>query len=226
MVSIGSCSLGEYPKVVAIVDRLIPLKELNALKNDGVNLLEIRVDLIDAQFDAILDYCSAIRETTGLPMIGTVRENERTVKNRVMMFKKIVSVVDAIDVELGSPVSDEILSNAGGATIIISEHDYQKTPSEDALRDMINSACKQGADIVKIAVMSNSSDDVHRLLDITKQCSVPIVAIGMGPIGTVTRVMAPLFGSLFTFGFIGDVVAPGQLPIRKLIEEIKLYYPA
>jgi 3-dehydroquinate dehydratase-1 len=226
MVSIGSCLLGDYPKVVAIVDRFITSEELSTMKNDGVDLLEIRIDLIDAPFDAILKYCNTIRDVTGLPMIGTIRENERTVKNRVTMFKEIVSVVDAIDVELGSPVSDTILSNAGDATIIISEHDYQKTPSEDALRDMIDRSCKQGADIVKIAVMSNSRDDVHRLLNVTKECSVPIVAIGMGPIGTVPRVMAPLFGSLFTFGFVGDVVAPGQLPIRKLIEEIKLYYPA
>jgi 3-dehydroquinate dehydratase-1 len=225
MVAIGSCSLGEYPKVVAIVDRMIPLEELISLKNDGVDLLEIRVDLINAQFDRILEYCRTIRETTSLPMIGTIRENERTVKNRVMMFREIVSVVNAIDVELGSPVSDEILSNAGNATIIISEHDYQKTPTENALRDMIDRACKQGADIVKIAVMSNSRDDVRRLLNVTGQCTTPIVSIGMGPVGTITRVMAPLCGSLFTFGFIGDVVAPGQLPIRKLIEEIRLYYP-
>jgi 3-dehydroquinate dehydratase-1 len=225
MVSIGSCLLGQYPRVVAIVDKFIPLEELSLLKKAGVDLFEIRVDLIDAHFGKIVDYCHKIKDSVSIPMIGTIRENERTVKNRIVMFKEIVSAVDAIDVELGSPVSETILSNAGNATIIISEHDYQKTPSKIELRDMIDRACRQGADIVKIAVMSNSRDDVHRLLNITRECDVPIVAIGMGPIGTVTRVIAPLYGSLFTFGFIGDVVAPGQLPIRKLIEEIKLFYP-
>jgi 3-dehydroquinate dehydratase-1 len=225
MVSIGSCSLGKYPKIVAIVDRFVAVDELVSLEKNGVDLLEIRVDLIDAPFDKIMQYLHLVKDTTGLPMIGTIRENERTVKNRVAMFKEIVSVVDAIDVELGSPVSDAILSNVKDATIIISEHDYQKTPSEDMLRDMITRACAQGADIVKLAVMSNSRDDVHRLLKVTQECTAPIVAIGMGPVGTATRVFAPLYGSLFTFGFIGDVVAPGQLPVLKLIDEIRLYYP-
>ncbi len=217
--------LGNYPKVVAIVDKFVAVDELLSLKNSGVDLLEIRVDLINAPFDKIMEYLHSVKDTTGLPMIGTIRENERTAKNRVAMFKEIVSVVDAIDVELGSPVSDTILSNAKDATIIISEHDYQKTPSDDELRDMITRACAQGADIVKLAVMSNSRDDVHRLLNVTKECTAPIVAIGMGPVGTVTRVFAPFYGSLFTFGFIGDIVAPGQLPILKLIEEMRLYYP-
>jgi 3-dehydroquinate dehydratase-1 len=225
MVAIGSCALGKYPKVVAIVDKFIAVDELVSLKKNGVDLLEIRVDLINAPFDKVMQYLHSVKDMTGLPMIGTIRENERTVKNRVAMFKEIVYVVDAIDVELGSPVSDTILANANNATIIISEHDYQKTPSDDDLRDMITRACAQGADIVKLAVMSNSGDDVYRLFKVTKECTVPIVAIGMGPFGTVTRVFAPLYGSLFTFGFIGDVVAPGQLPILKLIDEIRLYYP-
>lgn len=225
MVAIGSCALGKYPKVVAIVDKFVAVDELVSLKKNGVDLLEIRVDLINAPFDKIMQYLHSVKDTTGLPMIGTIRENERTVKNRVAMFKEIVAVVDAIDVELGSPVSDVILSNAKDTTIIISEHDYQKTPSDDELRDMITRACAQGADIVKLAVMSNFPDDVYRLLKVTKECTVPIVSIGMGPVGTATRVFAPLYGSLFTFGFIGDVVAPGQLPILKLIDEIRLYYP-
>ncbi|HEX2957025.1 MAG TPA: type I 3-dehydroquinate dehydratase [Chitinispirillaceae bacterium] len=225
VVSIGTCLLGTYPKVVAIVDRFIAVEDLLLLKKSGVDLLEIRVDLIDAPFDKIMNYLCSIKDSTGLPMIGTIRENERTVEKRVAMFKEIVYVVDAIDVELGSPVSDTILSNAKDATVIISEHDYQKTPTYTELRDMITRACMQGADIVKLSVMSNSRDDVHRLLKVTQECSVPLVTIGMGPIGTVTRVIAPLYGSLFTFGFIGDVVAPGQLPVGKLIEEIRLYYP-
>lgn len=225
MVSIGSCVLGKYPKVVAIVDRFVAVDELLSLKKSGVDLLEVRIDLINASFDKIMEYLHSVKDVTGLPMIGTIRENERTVKNRVSMFGEIVSVVDAIDVELGSPVSDTILSNAKNATIIISEHDYQKTPSDDKLRDMITRACAQGADIVKLAVMSNSRGDVQRLLKVTQECTAPIVSIGMGPIGTATRVFAPLYGSLFTFGFVGDVVAPGQLPILKLIEEIRLYYP-
>jgi 3-dehydroquinate dehydratase-1 len=47
----------------------------------------------------------------------------------------------------------------------------------------------------------------------------------MGDFGKISRVMAPVFGSLFTYGFLHSSVAPGQLPVAKLVEELALYYP-
>lgn len=225
MVKIGTCALGNYPRIAGVIDRIIPIEKLLTLKTEGVDLFEIRVDLIEKPFEEIVQYCSAIKNTVQLPIIGTIRENEWTVNNRIEMFKEIVSSVDAIDIELGTHESQEIVSYAGNATIIVSEHDYETTPSDSVLKNMIDRACKQGAHIVKLAVMANSKEDVLRLLRLTQNTNVPMVSISMGPIGTVSRVIAHLFGSLFTFGFIGGSVAPGQLSIRKLIEEIRLYYP-
>jgi 3-dehydroquinate dehydratase-1 len=48
----------------------------------------------------------------------------------------------------------------------------------------------------------------------------------MGEYGTIARVLAPVFGSLFTYGYVTKSVAPGQLPVGKLIEELRLFYPA
>ena len=91
---------------------------------------------------------------------------------------------------------------------------------------MVDRALLQGADIIKIAVMARSTADVTRLLRFTEDCKVPLVTIAMGPLGSVSRVIAPLFGSLFTYGFIHRPVAPGQLSVEKLIEERTLYFPA
>jgi len=108
---------------------------------------------------------------------------------------------------------------------MVSEHDFTRTPQEDELQLMVEKAIDQGAQIVKIATMANSVADVRRLLNFTEKCETPIVTIAMGPIGKISRVIAPLYGSLFSYGFIKGEVAPGQLPVTRLIEEFKLYYP-
>lgn len=223
--SIGTCVLGSYPRVAGVIDRINPIEELQLFAHNGADLLEVRVDLINQPFATILEYCSEIKIKVGIPIIGTIRENERTVGKRIDMFRDLCGYVDAIDVELGSPESDTILSHASGITIIVSEHDYEKTPSDRELKSMVERACSQGAHIVKLAVMAQSKSDVLRLLQLTQETTVPMVAIAMGPIGTISRLVAPLFGSLFTFGFIGESVAPGQLSAKRLIEEIILYYP-
>jgi 3-dehydroquinate dehydratase-1 len=83
-----------------------------------------------------------------------------------------------------------------------------------------------GASLVKIAAMPHSADDVMRMLRFCNDTPHPMVAITMGELGTLSRVFAPLFGSLFSYAFLGDSVAPGQLSVDKLAEEFRLFYPS
>ncbi|MDD5675184.1 MAG: type I 3-dehydroquinate dehydratase, partial [Chitinivibrionales bacterium] len=69
-------------------------------------------------------------------------------------------------------------------------------------------------------------DDVTCLFEFTGQCAMPVVALSMGEYGTISRLLAPLFGSLFTYGYIGEAVAPGQISIHQLIQDLRRYYPA
>jgi 3-dehydroquinate dehydratase-1 len=224
MIKIGECCLGKRPCIVAIVDDFIPAGKLQLLK-DHADLLEMRIDCFHQPVDRVTHYLHEIRSKVGMPMIGTVRENDFTKNNRIGIFRAIVPFVDSVDIELGTPISDEVLTIAKGKKIIVSEHDFTSMPDVAALRSMVDRSKKQGADIVKIAAMANSRDDVIRLLQFTRECTEPIVTIAMGPHGTVSRVIAPLFGSLFSYGYLEYPVAPGQLPVAKLIEEFRCYYP-
>jgi 3-dehydroquinate dehydratase I len=225
MVSIGDCSLGKAPKVVAIVDGFFPIEKIMEIMAYGANLLEMRIDCLTPPVESIVHYLDSLGKVVSLPKIGTVRENEWTAKNRVAIFKEILPYVDCIDLELGTPISAEVQNIAQGKTIIISEHDYEKTPDNAALNDIVKRSIDQGADIVKIATMATTLDDVRRLMWFTEQCNKPIVSIAMGPLGTVSRVIAPLFGSLFTYGYVEKPVAPGQLSAMKIIDKIKLFFP-
>ncbi|MBN1307262.1 MAG: type I 3-dehydroquinate dehydratase [Chitinispirillaceae bacterium] len=224
MIKIGQCILGAVPRIAAIVDEFIPVEKLLALKGVA-DLLEMRVDCYRQPIDRVVEYIGGVRAEAGFPMIGTVRENDYTRTDRSAIFRAIMPFVDCIDIELGSPISDEVLAAASGKTVIVSEHDFIATPDDAALRSMVQRAKRQGSDIVKIATMANSREDVVRLLQFTRSCPEPMVAIGMGPLGALSRVIAPLFGSLFTYGYLTKPVAPGQLSVPELADETRKYFP-
>ncbi len=214
---------GLKPRIVAVVDSLIPTPGLIALKRKGIDLLEIRVDLIDTVLESLLQYLRDIETQVGLPLIGTVRENPKTALLRPLLFRTIMPLVQGVDIELGCAIMDNVVAEAHrlGKTVIVSEHDFEKTPSDTVLQSIVDRAMAGGADIVKIATMALTEDDARRLLDFTKACPVPIAAFAMGERGAFSRVVAGEYGSLFTYGYITTAVAPGQLSAVELAEKIK-----
>lgn len=78
-----------------------------------------------------------------------------------------------------------------------------------------------GADVLKLAVMPNTEDDVVRLLATTRKLAnekemKPLVTMAMGETGKISRVAGELFGSTMTFGCVGQASAPGQIPVETL----------
>lgn len=224
MLSIGSCNLGSKPRIVAVVDECAAAGKLQLLRGEA-DILEMRIDCYQQPLDKTVHYLQGIRSKVGIPMIGTVRENEFTKHDRPGIFNAIMPYVDAIDIELGASISGEVVAAAAGKIIIVSEHDFIATPDVAGLQSMVTRAKEQGADIIKIATMAHTREDVVRLLEFTRACTDPIVTIAMSALGSVSRVIAPLFGSLFSYGFLTKPVAPGQLSVVKLVEEFRIYFP-
>ena len=160
-----------------------------------------------------------------MPLIGTIRETEDNRDKRLSMFECLIPLIDAIDIEIDSNINHDVISKAEGKIKIVSEHNFEKTPSDDELSQILGIAKNLGADIIKIAVMPNSREDVTRLLDFTKSRSENLVTISMGEIGKRSRIDAFKYGSLFTYGFINEEVAPGQTSLDEMVEEFKTFYP-
>ena len=226
MINLGSLELGEklrIARIAAIVDAILPLQDLTALRRKGVDLLEVRVDLFETTLACIVKYLEALRDEVQLPLIGTVRENERTLAAREGIFRAIIPLVDCIDIELGAAIAADVTAEAKlqGKTVMVSEHNFGKTPDDRALQTIVDRALAQGADIVKIATMAANAEDTWRLLHFADSCAVPLVAFAMGEAGAFSRVRACEFGSLFTYGYITMPVAPGQLSAEELIKRMK-----
>ena len=63
------------------------------------------------------------------------------------------------------------------------------TPSQATLTRRVRAARQLGADVVKIATMARDRSDLTRLLRVlVTQPTVPLVALAMGPLGTLSRV--------------------------------------
>jgi len=222
---IGSIALGKVPRVVAIIDNVMDMSRIANLKRIGVDILEIRADLLALDTASLCSFISAIKKETGFACIATLRETQKNKDNRTDIFKSIIPLVDAIDIEIDSKINRQVIALAKKITVIVSEHDFEKTPATSSLQKLVDKADSMGADIIKLATMAKSSEDVARLMAFTSATKKNLVTIAMGDFGKVSRVIAPLFGSLFTYGFVTKAVAPGQIPVEELIEEMKKYYP-
>ncbi|OLO56193.1 type I 3-dehydroquinate dehydratase [Actinomyces oris] len=137
----------------------------------------------------------------------------------------------AIDVEVQHGCLRQACAQAHGLGIgvVASFHDFEATPSDEVLEEVLARMACQGADLAKIAVWPTSADDVARLLGVCARATagagergglgVPVAAMSMGALGAVSRV-APAFGSALTFAVVPDeqglarASAPGQLPIQ------------
>ncbi len=223
--SIGPVSLGKIPRVVAIIDEFLDNHRVAELPKTGADILEMRFDLLGADIPAMCVYVDKIKKATNMPCIGTIRETPENGHRRMDMFKAVIPFVDAIDIEIDASIARQVIAHASAKTVIVSEHDFEKTPDTAHLHGLADGAHDLGAHIVKIATTAHNRHDVSRLFAFASECKWPVVAIAMGEYGAISRVLAPVFGSLFTYGFLRSAVAPGQLPVSKLVEEMKLYYP-
>src|SRR5262249_19521403 len=127
-----------------------------------------------------------------------------------------------VDIELsnGPKVVESIIRTAhnGSVRVIVSFHDFQATPGDDALLTTISTMIKQGADIAKIACMPREPADVLRLLQVTLSAreaypGVPLCTTSMGGLGLVSRLAGFLYGSDMAFAAGAASSAPGQIAI-------------
>ncbi len=219
------------PMVAGVLVDSIDSRKVNRAKRDGADLVEVRVDTLkNREPPALLKGFQRIR-AAGLGIILTIRSTEEGGRlplndaERLGLFSALVPHTDLVDIELGSKkilnrVVDVARRNRKG--VIISYHNFRTTPGAARLRDIIKRCRAGGADLVKIAVTADKRKDIGSLARVLLDSS-DLIAVSMGSIGVLTRVFFPALGSRITYGSTTGSTAPGQLPLRKLVEELSFY---
>lgn len=248
VVTIKDVKIGEglpkicVPMVGTTIEELI--EEVNYLKNLDFDVVEWRVDFYQdvTDIDKVKKALQTIREILELkPIIFTFRSKkeggERDVSTEfyLKLNKSIAEtkLVEVIDVELFNDVIDVKklvrLAHANGVAVIMSNHDFQKTPPKGEIIYRLRKMAELGADIPKIAVMPTCTEDVITLLDATrimkeKYAECPIITMSMAGKGLISRLSGELFGSALTFGTAKKVSAPGQISVADLRKTIELLH--
>jgi 3-dehydroquinate dehydratase type I len=189
----------------------------------SVDFAEIRLDLTD--FDA----AAVGRVFASHPrLIATCRAGRMAENLRTQLLAAAVNAGAAyLDLDLGGDV--ELRRTLGprarrkGCRIILSHHDFERTPERRSLVRIIGRGFRAGADIVKIACRSGGPADNARLLGLLDHPG-PLLVIGMGEKGRITRLLGPLLGSLFTYAAWtrGQETAPGQWTVEELRRRLEV----
>lgn len=211
--------------------------ELEALNGVTYDLLEWRLDFLDKGTDFGKLYTMIRKKAPETPLIATFRSLEEggqrslSDKDYIRLYRQILDLgADLIDVEWrrGPAVLLSLLkdAHAHGAYVIASNHDFDKTPSrEEILRRLLNMQ-ELGADLLKIAVMPQSAQDVLTLLCATEEMNRlyakrPLITMSMSRLGSFSRICGALTGSCITFGTAARSSAPGQISADGLGQILK-----
>ncbi|MCT1997271.1 type I 3-dehydroquinate dehydratase [Brachybacterium muris] len=230
------------------------LEQVELALEAPARILEWRIDLYRQELDAVqhraevLAALPAVRGAMGEKhaLLVTLRTSAeggaREVSDQGLaeMLEAVIASghTDLVDVETsrGAEVVAHVVAAAReqGVLVVGSFHDFDATPGEDELVELLRSQRRAGADVPKIAVTPRHANDVLRLLAASLRVAAdgdgPHITISMGTLGAVSRVAAEVFGSAATFATVGDAAqggasAPGQLAARDVERMLELLRP-
>jgi len=201
------------------------------------DILEYRMDLATDPIDKLAEYDGE------LPLLVTNRVeweggDAPDTADRLDALETVVEydAVEAVDVELGALVgegaynADRVVEAARGldTTVIVSAHDFERTPNREKIEEWLTRACKHG-DVGKVATTANEPTDVLALLSATEAKTSrghAVATMAMGEAGRHSRAVAPLYGSKIGYAPVRpeNATAPGQYDLetlRELIDQLK-----
>jgi 3-dehydroquinate dehydratase-1 len=100
--------------------------------------------------------------------------------------------------------------------LLVSWHDFKKTPSSAELKKKMNQMIKFSSN-VKIVCTAKSTDDSNRMLELySKKGKSNLISFAMGDFGRISRILCLYLGSPFTYVSLGKAIAPGQFSVDEI----------
>ena len=235
IIRVKNISIGRgRPKICGLVvgETVEEVLEMVGMANEAAcDMFELRIDFFNEcdELEKVKSLLRKVKRAAEKPMIFTFRTAAEGGKRQVSekYYKELLlmtaenALTDLVDVEAAIAENDgELIEKlkASGAVVILSKHDFTRTPGQEELIKIFLSMEKMGADIIKVAYMPNSKKDVLSLINATEEmtssyASCPVVAISMGHLGMITRIMGEFLESAITFASITKASAPGQINV-------------
>lgn len=165
-------------------------------------------------------------------LLFTVRSAQEGGADRELTDEETVEIIsgavrsgstDIVDIEgrmsSGHIASVRQITWEHGVKLLISHHDFSKTPAALEMNRWGEAAERHEADIVKMAVMPNHKSDVLALLgtlvEWSDRLNICTAAMSMGSEGIASRLVGHSFGSMMVFASGKKSSAPGQIPLEE-----------
>lgn len=220
----------KYKTCVSIAEttpkKLLQTLRLALKKSDYV---EIRFDFLKAeQIPQVLEtvkkdlkkiVCTLRPKTEGGKFAG--KEKER------LSILKLIAEYNPflLDIEFNTMKQNKNLAKYLKTTktkLLISGHDFKKTPSLTELKKKLNQMSKFSSN-VKIVTTAKSTEDSTRVLQLySKKENINLIAFTMGNPGRVSRILSLYLGSPYIYVSLGKPVASGQFSLDEVKRIINL----
>jgi 3-dehydroquinate dehydratase-1 len=107
--------------------------------------------------------------------------------------------------------------------LLVSWHDFKKTPDENLLKKMQRQMSKFSKNI-KIVTTAKTIGDAMKVLLLYRNLpkNYRLIAFAMGDSGRMSRILCTQFGSPYTYVSLGKPVAPGQFSLDEVKSIFKL----
>lgn len=221
------------PRVVATVTRAEDLSFLAPGIGVPCDILEYRLD----DLAAFTGDAAATMASHPSPALLTVRRSdeggagELSDTDRLALYRSHFTHADLVDTEIASLGSTAFAGfpaevHAAGARLVGSFHDFTGFPGRDLLADKMAEAFALGADVAKVAVVIAEMRDLFSLVELVEYHHARgrlVSAMGMGPLGKVSRLVLAKAGSCLNYGYLRTPNAPGQWSaenLQRLLTEI------
>ena len=146
-------------------------------------------------------------------------------KKRMSVLELSLEYASYVSIELDTEISlrDALIEKAkdAGVKVILSHHDFTKTPDTQNMVETLLRQRDAGADIGKIAYMPNSIQDALNVISAQVSCGLemPVIAHAMGEMGAFTRICGPMLGGYLAFAACGEgkKTAKGQYTLSQML---------
>jgi 3-dehydroquinate dehydratase / shikimate dehydrogenase len=193
--------------------------------NGGESFLEFRLDYLPAPEQGIAIIRKFLAAQPDCALLATCRRHQNhgkfngSIEDQIRVLNAAIDAgARAVDIEIESAenAQDKLDSVRGRASLILSYHNYDGTPSlEGVLRRML----RVSADAYKIVTTARKPSDNCRILGLAKShARTPLIVLAMGECGFPTRVLATAWGGLFTYATpqTSEGTAAGQVSARMM----------
>ncbi len=143
-----------------------------------------------------------------------------TEKERIAILKLIAEYNPfLLDVEFNSLKKNKSLVKYLKKTktpVLVSWHDFKKTPSVSSLNKMLNQMAKFSKNIKIVTNAKVAEDPAHVLSLYARVSTINLIAFAMGELGRISRILCLYLGSPFTYVSLGKAIAPGQFSLTEV----------